>query len=135
MNYWLVKSDPETYNWDNLVHDKHTDWTGVRNYAARNHLRGMKKGDLIFFYHSGDHSAIVGTAKVIKEFYQDPTTNEDAWVCVDIAPVKKLKKEITLAQIKAHKELKNFPLVRIGRLSVMPVTESEWIQVIAIGKE
>lgn len=126
MAYWLVKSEPFKYSWDQFVKDKTATWDGVRNYAARNNLQAMKKGDKVLFYHSNEGVEVVGIAKVAREFYQDPTTNEPAWVVVDIKPVKKLKKPVTLAQIKAEPLLANMALVRLGRLSVQPVTELEW---------
>jgi predicted RNA-binding protein with PUA-like domain len=126
MNYWLVKSEPSTYSWEHLVKDKKTTWDGVRNYAARIHLRAMKKGDEVLFYHSNEGMDIVGIAKVDKEAYQDPTTQDINWVAVDLKPYKKLKKPVGLTQIKADKRLKEMALVRIGRLSVQPVTEKEW---------
>lgn len=126
MAYWLVKSEPSTYSWDQLVKDKQTFWDGVRNYAARNNLRAMKKGDEVLFYHSNEGMEIVGTAKVAKEHYPDPTANDDTWVVVDIKAHKKLKKPVSLAQIKADKRLSDMALVRLGRLSVQPVTEKEW---------
>ncbi len=126
MNYWLVKSEPSTYSWDQLVKDKKTTWDGVRNYAARIHLRNMKKGDPVLYYHSNEGTEIVGIAKVEKEAFQDPTTTDTNWVAVDLKPLKKLKKPVTLAQIKTDKRLKEMALVRIGRLSVQPVTEKEW---------
>ncbi|MEP7128560.1 MAG: EVE domain-containing protein [Chitinophagales bacterium] len=134
MNYWLVKSDPETYGWEHLVKDKKTDWTGIRNYAARIHLKGMKKGDLVLFYHSQQSQAIVGLAKVTKEFFQDPTTTDDAWVAVELAVVKPLKNPVSLAEIKAIKEFKEFPLVRISRLSVMPVNEIEFERILKMSE-
>ena len=126
MAYWLIKSEPFKYSWEQLEKDNQTFWDGVRNYAARNHLRSMKKGDLAFFYHSNEGTEIVGIASVVKEAYQDPTTNETAWVAVDFKPHKKLKKPVSLAQIKADKRLANMALVRLGRLSVQPVTDQEW---------
>jgi len=126
MAYWLVKSEPSTYSWDQLVKDKQTSWTGVRNYAARIHLKAMKKGEEALFYHSNEGLDIVGIAKVAKEYYQDPTTEDDAWVTVDLKPFKKLKTPVGLARIKADKRLVNMALVRLGRLSVQPVTEEEW---------
>jgi predicted RNA-binding protein with PUA-like domain len=125
MAYWLIKSEPSTYSWEKFEKDGQTSWDGVRNYAARIHLRGMKKGDQVFFYHSNEGTEIVGIAKVIKEAYQDPTTT-DQWVAVDFKPFKKLKKPVSLAQIKAEKQLADMALVRLGRLSVQPVTEKEW---------
>jgi predicted RNA-binding protein with PUA-like domain len=126
MAYWLVKSEPSTYSWEQLQKDKQTTWDGVRNYAARNHLKAMKKGDEVFFYHSNEGLAIVGIAKVAKEAYQDPTTDEEAWVVVDLKPHKQLKKPVTLEVIKKDKRLANMALVRIGRLSVQPVTDAEY---------
>jgi predicted RNA-binding protein with PUA-like domain len=126
MSHWLVKSEPNVYGWQQLVKDKETSWDGVRNYAARLHLRAMKKGDEVFYYHSNEGTDIVGIAKVSKEFYQDPTTDDDRWVSVMIKPVKALKKPVTLAEIKANKQLQNMALVRLGRLSVQPVTDEEW---------
>ncbi len=126
MNYWLIKSEPFKYSWDQFVKDKKTFWDGVRNYAARIHLKAMKKGDLLFFYHSNEGMEIVGIAKLVKEFYQDPTTDDDAWVAVDVAPVKKLKKAVSLAQIKATPTLQDMALIKFSRLSVQPVTENEW---------
>ena len=126
MAYWLVKSEPFKYSWDQFVKDGQTFWDGVRNYAARNHLKAMKKGDEVFFYHSNEGLEIVGIAKVAKEAYQDPTTDEEAWVVVDLKPVKKLKKSVTLQQVKSEKRLKDMALLRLSRLSVQPVTEAEW---------
>ncbi len=126
MAYWLLKSEPFKYSWEQLEKDKKTFWDGVRNYAARNNLRAMKKGDLAFFYHSNEGLEIVGIVKIVKEAYQDPTTQEDAWVAVDVAPVKRLKKPVTLAQIKATKRLQNIALIKLSRLSVQPVTTDEW---------
>jgi len=126
MAYWLVKSEPFKYSWEQFEKDKETYWDGVRNYAARNFMKEMKKGDQVLYYHSNEGLEIVGIAKVTKEFYQDPTTDEDAWVVVNLAPYKKLKKPVSLAQIKADKRLANMALVRLGRLSVGPVTKEEW---------
>jgi len=126
MAYWLLKSEPFKYSWEQLEKDKKTFWDGVRNYAARNNLRAMKKGDLAFFYHSNEGLEIVGIVKIIKEAYQDPTTKEEAWVAVDVAPFKKLKKPVTLAQIKSDKRLQNIALVKLSRLSVQSVTPEEW---------
>lgn len=126
MAYWLAKSEPSVYSFDQLVKDKQTVWDGVRNYAARLHLRAMKKGDEVLFYHSNEGTSIVGIAKVAKEAYQDPSTTDEAWVAVDLKVHKKLKTPVTLAQVKADKRLANMALVRLGRLSVQPVTEEEW---------
>lgn len=133
--YWLVKSEPSVYGWEQLVKDKKTSWDGVRNYAARNHLKAMKKGDEVLFYHSNEGMEIVGIAKVDKEFYQDPTTDDANWVVVDLKPHKKLKKLVTLSQIKADKRLQEMALVRLGRLSVQPVTEKEWKIVMELAGE
>ena len=135
MAYWLVKSEPSKYSWDQFVEDKKTYWDGVRNYAARIHLRAMKKNDPVLYYHSNEGVEIVGIAKVVKEAYQDPTTEDDAWVVVDLKPVKKLKKPVSLAQVKADKRLSEMALVRLGRLSVQPVTEEEWKVVMELAGE
>ena len=135
MAYWLVKSEPTAYSWDNLVKDKQTCWSGVRNYAARLHLRNMKKGDEVFFYHSNEGTDIVGIAKVAKESYQDPTTTDDRWVAVDLKPEKKLKNPVTLDTIKKDKRLASMALVRIGRLSVQPVSDAEWKVVMELAGE
>jgi predicted RNA-binding protein with PUA-like domain len=126
MAYWLIKSEPFKYSWEQLEKDKQTFWDGVRNYAARNNLRAMKKGDLAFFYHSNEGTEIVGIAKVAKEAYQDPTTDDPAWLVVDFKPHKKIKTPVSLAQIKADKRLANMDLVRLGRLSVQTVKDEEW---------
>lgn len=135
MAYWLIKSEPSVYSFDQLIKDKQTVWEGVRNYAARIHLKAMKKGDEAFYYHSNEGTEIVGIAKVAKEFYQDPSTDNDAWVAVDFKPVRRLKKPVSLAQIKADKRLQNMALVRLGRLSVQPVTDEEWDMVLAMAGE
>jgi predicted RNA-binding protein with PUA-like domain len=135
MAHWLIKSEPFKYSWDQFVKDKQTFWDGVRNYAARNNLRDMKKGDEVFFYHSNEGLEIVGIAKVAKEAYQDPTTDEDAWVVVDFKPVRKLKKPVTLAQMKTDKRLANMDLLRLGRLSVGKVTDEEWKVVLELAGE
>ena len=124
MNYWLVKSEPEAYSWSQFVKDGKTAWTGVRNFAARNNLRAMKKGDLVFFYHSGEDKSVVGLARVAKEFYPDPTAEEGDWSCVDLVPVKALAKPVTLAQIKADKILKEMMLVKQSRLVRVAADES-----------
>ena len=126
MAHWLVKSEPSVYSWEQLVADKKTSWDGVRNYAARIHLRGMKIGDEVLFYHSNEGLAVVGIAKVSKEAYPDPTTDDAAWVSVELKPHKKLRKPVELSLIKNDKRLANMALVRIGRLSCQPVTEQEW---------
>jgi predicted RNA-binding protein with PUA-like domain len=134
MAYWLVKSEPFKYSWEQFQKDGQTFWDGVRNYAARNNLKAMKKGDQVLWYHSNEGLEIVGIAKVVKEAYQDPTTDEDAWVVVDLKPYKKIKKPVSLAQIKADKRLTEMALVRLGRLSVQPVTENEWQIIMALGE-
>jgi predicted RNA-binding protein with PUA-like domain len=131
-NYWLVKQEPDSFSWATLVKDGRTDWTGVRNFQARNHLRAMKKGDAVLFYHSGDEKQIVGLARLEKEAYPDRTADEGDWSAVDIKPVKPLKKPVTLQQIKADKSLKDMPLVRQSRLSVSPVTEEQFQRIIQL---
>lgn len=126
MAYWLVKSEPFKYSWDQFVKDKSTFWDGVRNYAARNNLRSMKKGDQAFWYHSNEGLEIVGIAEVIKESYQDPTTDDPAWVVVDFKPVKKLQHPVSLATIKSDSRLSQMALIKLSRLSVQPVTQNEW---------
>lgn len=126
MNHWLVKSEPFKYSWDQFVKDKKAVWDGVRNYAARNNLRAMKKGDLVFFYHSNEGLEIVGIAKVVKEHYQDPTTTDEAWSVVEIAPFKALKKPVSLETIKKDKKLANMQIVKLSRLSVSAVTADEF---------
>lgn len=134
MNYWLIKSEPFKYSWEQFSKDKKCVWDGVRNYAARNNLKAMKKGDLALFYHSNEGMEIVGIAKVVKEFYQDPTTTETAWVAVDFTPFKALKKSVSLAQIKADKLLENMDLVRLARLSVGTVKEFEFDRILALSE-
>ncbi|HEY5462416.1 MAG TPA: EVE domain-containing protein [Hanamia sp.] len=126
MNYWLAKSEPSTYSWNQLVKDKKTTWDGVRNYAARIHLRAMKRGDEVLFYHSNEGMEIVGIAKVEEEAFHDPTTEDERWVAVGLKAFKKLKKPVTLVEIKNERRLKEMALVRLGRLSVQPVTAEEW---------
>jgi predicted RNA-binding protein with PUA-like domain len=134
MAYWLVKSEPSVYSWEQFQKDGKTLWEGVRNYAARNHLKAMKKGDEVFYYHSNEGLSIVGIAKVVKEAYQDPTTSEDAWVTVDLKPIKSLKNPVSMKQIKNDKRLQEMALLRISRLSVQPVTETEWKAVLELAK-
>lgn len=133
MNYWLVKSEPVKYSWDQFVTDGRTFWDGVRNYGARNNLKAMRKGDSVFFYHSNEGLAIVGIAEVVREAYQDPTTADSAWVAVDLKPVKAMIKPVTLAQIKAEPALKDMDLVRLSRLSVGAVKPAEYRKVLAMG--
>jgi predicted RNA-binding protein with PUA-like domain len=124
MNYWLMKTEPGTYSWDDLVRDKKTTWDGVRNFQARNNLKAMKKGDLVFFYHSGEEKAIVGIAEISKEFFPDPKDKE--WIAVEIGYKKKLKKPVTLSTIKSDESLATMYLVRAARLSVQAVKKEEF---------
>ncbi len=133
MNHWLVKSEPVKYSWEQFNKDGQTFWDGVRNYQARNNLKEMKKGDLVLFYHSNEGKHVVGVAKVVKEFYQDPTTSDPNWVVVDLAPVETLKNPVSLAQIKAGESLKDIALVRQGRLSVMPLKATEFDKILEMG--
>jgi predicted RNA-binding protein with PUA-like domain len=133
MNYWLVKSEPEKYSWEKFNKDGRTFWDGVRNYTARNNLREMKECDLVLFYHSNEGKEVVGIAKVVKEWYQDPTTDDTNWVVVDFAPVEPLKNPVTLAAIKAEPELKDIQLVRLGRLSVVSLKQEEFNKIVAMG--
>jgi len=133
MNYWLMKTEPGTYSWEDLVKDKKTVWDGVRNFTARNNLKSMKKGDQIFIYHSMEDKAVVGIAKITKEFFPDPKDKD--WASVEIAPVKKLKKPVTLAQVKADKRLSDMALVRLSRLSVQPVKPDEYDIVLELSDE
>ena len=135
MAHWLIKSEPSVYSWDQFVAEKETVWSGIRNYAARIHLRGMKKGDTLLYYHSNEGLEIVGIAKVSKEAYQDPTTTDTNWVAVDVKAYKKLKKPVGLRQMKKIKKLENMALIRIGRLSVSPVTDEEWEVILAMSEE
>ena len=132
MNYFLVKSEPETYSWKQFVKDGKTMWEGVRNYAARKNLRFMQQGDLVLFYHSGEDKSVMGIAKVFREAYPDPTTKED-WSVVDLMVHQPLKKPVTLAQIKSEKKLQNIYLVRQGRLSVMPLAKEEFELIVQMG--
>ena len=125
MNYWLVKSEPEAYSWTQFVKDGRTAWTGVRNFQARNNLRAMKKGDAVFFYHSVTGKAVVGLAKVVKEYYPDATAEEGDWSCVDLAPEKVLKNPVPLETIKADAGLREMPLVKQSRLSVTPLAAAQ----------
>jgi predicted RNA-binding protein with PUA-like domain len=133
MNYWLIKSEPFKYSWDQFKKDKKTVWDGVRNYQARNNMKAMKKGDLLLFYHSNEGMCIVGIAKLVKEAYQDPTTTENTWVSVDVAPFKALKIPVTLAQIKADEYLQNMQLVKLQRLSVGIVKPEEFDRICMLG--
>ena len=131
---WLVKSEPGTYAWDDLVRDGQTIWDGVRNPEARNHLAAMKKGDLVLFYHSGDGKAVVGVAKVVRESFPDPKADDPKWLAVELAPVEALTRGVTLAEIKARKELAKIPLVTRGRLSVMPLPADAFDAILALAR-
>jgi len=133
MNYWLVKSEPHKYSWEKFNQEGRTFWDGVRNYQARNNLREMKEGDLVLYYHSNEGKEVVGIAKIIKEFYQDPTTDDKNWVVVDLVPFEALKNPVTLETIKADEQLKNIGLVRQGRLSVMGVKREEFDRIVQLG--
>ncbi|HLS95372.1 putative RNA-binding protein with PUA-like domain [Sphingobacterium allocomposti] len=135
MNYFLVKSEPFKYSWEQFNKDGQTFWDGVRNYQARNNLKAMKNGDLVLFYHSNEGKEVVGIAKVVKEFYQDPTTDDERWVVVDLAPVETFKKPVTLEAIKADPLLQEMGLVRQGRLSVMPLKPEEFDRIVELGSE
>lgn len=131
MKYWLTKSEPDVYSWDTFVKDKRTFWDGVRNYEARNNLRDMAKGDQILYYHSGKEKQVVGIAEVVKTSYQDPSTDDERWVAVDVKPVRPLANPVTLAVVKSTKGLEEMGLVKKGRLSVIPVTKKEFEQILA----
>jgi predicted RNA-binding protein with PUA-like domain len=134
MQYWLVKSEPDTFSFEQLITDKRTRWDGVRNYQARNNLRAMKAGDLCLFYHSNIGLEIVGIARVVREHYPDPTAEKGDWSAVDLEPVKPLARPVPLAEIKAHPALQQFGLVRNGRLSVMPATFDEYSTLLDLGQ-
>lgn len=133
MQYWLVKSEPHKYSWEKFNQEGRTFWDGVRNYQARNNLREMKEGDLVLYYHSNEGKEVVGIAKVVKEAYQDPTTDDKNWLVVDLSPVESLKVPVTLETIKADSQLQNIGLVRQGRLSVMGIKPEEFDRIIALG--
>ncbi|MFD2968160.1 EVE domain-containing protein [Sphingobacterium bambusae] len=135
MNYFLVKSEPFKYSWEQFNKDGQTFWDGVRNFQARNNLKAMKKGDFVLFYHSNEGKHVVGIAKVVKEFYQDPTTDDERWVVVDLAPVETFKTPVTLETIKTDEFLQDIALVRQGRLSVMPLKAEEFDRIVALGNE
>lgn len=134
MNYWLVKSEPYEYGYHHLEADGKTMWSGVRNYAARINLRDMKEGDLVLFYHSVNDKEVVGICKVTKESYPDPTAEKGDWSVVDVVPVKRLNKPVSLKEVKATPELQNIALVRIGRLSVMPLEKAEFEKILELGE-
>lgn len=133
MNYWLVKTEPDTYSWDDLVKEKMTVWDGVRNFQARRHMSHMAKGDVVFIYHTGDEKAIIGLAKVTKGKYPDP--KDEAWVVVELSPDKKLKRPVTLSEIKGTKKLAAMVLVKAARLSVQPVTKDEFDMIVEMSKK
>lgn len=132
-NFWLVKQEPSSYSWSDFTAEGKTNWTGVRNYTARNNLRKMRRGDEVLFYHSGEDKAVIGIAKVMRAAYPDPTAKEGDWSAVDLAPIKSLRGPVTLQQIKAASQLKKIQLVRQSRLSVMPVTAGEFRAIVAMG--
>ena len=132
-SYWLVKSEPSAYGWDDLVRDGRTSWTGVRNFTARNNLRAMQEGDEVLFYHSVVGKAVVGVAKVVRTAYPDPTAKEGDWSAVDVVPVNPLAQPVTLEQIKQQPQLKDVALVRLSRLSVQPLQESEYREIVRLG--
>ncbi|TKC10873.1 EVE domain-containing protein [Pedobacter polaris] len=133
MKHWLVKSEPFKYSWEKFNKEGRTFWDGVRNYQARNNLREMREGDLVLWYHSNEGKNVVGIAKVVKESYQDPTTDDKNWVVVDLVPVQALDKPVTLEQIKAEESLKDISLVKQGRLSVMPLKATEFDKILEMG--
>ena len=135
MNYWLVKTDPETYSWEDLKKEGNTSWDGIRNYAARNHLKAMKKGDKVLVYHSGGECEIRGLATITKEFYQDPTTEENAWVSVGLKAINAFKNNVSLQEIKKNSKLKNMLLIKISRLSVMPVEKDEYNTILEMSND
>jgi len=133
-NYWMVKQEPEDYSFADLQKDEKTDWTGVRNFQARNNLRAMKKGDQVLYYHTGSEKQIVGIAEVSKEFFTDTTATEGDWSAVEIKPVKSLKRNVTLDAIKLNEKLQNIALIRQSRLSVLPLTKEEFDEIVRLGK-
>ncbi|MDQ3073217.1 MAG: EVE domain-containing protein [Bacteroidota bacterium] len=135
MNYWLLKTEPETFGWQNIVKDKKATWDGVRNYAARNNLREMKTGDLAFMYHSVVGKEVVGIMRVIKESYPDPTTDDKQWLAVDFEPVEKLSRPVTLSEIKSDPELTSIKLIKYSRLSVMPLEKEEFDRICFLGQK
>jgi predicted RNA-binding protein with PUA-like domain len=133
-NFWLVKQEPSSYSWSDFRADRKTNWTGVRNYTARNNLRRMRKGDEVLFYHSGIEKAVVGIARVFRASYPDPTATDGDWSAVDLMPIKSLQRSVTLREIKSTPLLKKIPLVRQSRLSVMPVTAKEFRAIVHMGE-
>ncbi len=135
MKYWLLKSEPNEWSWENQVKESSSMWDGVRNYQARNNLKNMKKGDLSFFYHSVSEKSIVGIVKIVKESYPDPTDKTGKFVVVDVKAIKKLNNPVTLDKIKKNKNLNNIPLIKQSRLSVMPLKKSEWKAILEMSEE
>jgi predicted RNA-binding protein with PUA-like domain len=133
MAYWLVKSEPDTWSWEQHVKKGNDAWTGVRNFQAKAHLKAMQKGDKVFFYHSGEGKEIVGVSEVAKEAYADKTAKEDGWLCVDLKAIEPLKRPVTLAAIKADRKFADMVLVKNSRLSVQPVTAAEWSAISKLG--
>jgi predicted RNA-binding protein with PUA-like domain len=134
-NFWLVKQEPSSYSWSDFITESQTSWTGVRNYAARNNLRKMHEGDEVLFYHSGEEKAVVGIARVTRTAYQDPTAKEGDWSAVDLASLKPLRRPVTLGEIKANPRLKGIPLIRQSRLSVMPLAESAFREIVTMANK
>lgn len=134
MNYWLVKSEPFKYSWDDFVKEGKSIWDGVRNYQARNNLKAMKKGDWVFFYHSNEGVEVVGLAEISKEFYQDPTTEDDRWVVVELKPIKKFAKSVTLKSMKSDERLSNLALIKQSRLSVTPILKAEFDIILSLAE-
>ncbi len=135
MNYWLVKSEPVKYSWEQFEKDGRTFWDGVRNFQARNNLQAMKNGDLVLYYHSNNGKEVVGIAKVVREAYPDPTVDDPTWVVVDLGPESRLKKPVTLQQIKSDERLQQIALLRQSRLSVMPLKPEEFDAIVGMGME
>ena len=135
MNYWLIKTEPGTYSWDDLIRDKETYWDGVRNYQARNNMKAMKEGDLALYYHSVNEKSVVGVARIIKEAYQDPTTDDERWVAVDVVPEFAMKNPVHLSEVKANSNLSGMVLVNNSRLSVQPVKKEEFDIIIGMGEK
>jgi len=133
MNYWLIKSEPSEYSWQKLVEDKKTNWDGVRNYQARNNLKSMKTGDLAFLYHSVNQKQVVGVCRVTKEHFPDPTTHDDRWVAVEVVPEEQLVNPVSLEEIKANPKLQNIALIKQSRLSVMPLKQEEFDEIVRLG--
>jgi len=133
-NFWLVKQEPSSYSWSDFVAEGRTSWTGVRNYSARNNLRKMRKGDEVLFYHSGEEKAVVGMAKVTRPAYPDPTATQGDWSAVNLAPIKPLRRPVTLRQIKSDSRLKRIQLVRQSRLSVMPMAATDFRAIVLMGR-